>query len=33
MTPDQKAEFIDGEIVMHSTARIRHLDVTAIYFK
>jgi len=28
MTPDQKVEFIDGEIVLHSPARNRHLDVT-----
>lgn len=29
MTPDQKMEFIDGEVVLHSPARNRHLDVTA----
>jgi len=29
MTPDQKIEFIDGEVVLHSPARNRHLDVTA----
>lgn len=28
MTPDQKIEFIDGEIVLHSPARNGHLDVT-----
>lgn len=28
MTPDQKIEFIDGEMVLHSPARNRHLDVT-----
>ena len=28
MTPDQKIEFIDGEVVLHSPARNRHLDVT-----
>jgi len=29
MNPDQKIEFIDGEVVLHSPARNRHLDVTA----
>ena len=29
MTPDQKFEFIDGELILHSLARNRHLDVTA----
>jgi len=29
MTPDQKIEFIDGEVILHSPARNRHLDVTA----
>ncbi len=29
MTPDQKIEFIDGEAILHSPARNRHLDVTA----
>jgi len=33
MTPDQKIEFIDGEIVLHSPARNRHLDVTGCIFK
>lgn len=28
MTPDQKIEFIDGELILHSPARNRHLDVT-----
>ena len=28
MTPDQKVEFIDGAVVMHSPARNRHLEVT-----
>ena len=28
ITPEQKIEFIDGEIVLHSPARNRHLDVT-----
>jgi Uma2 family endonuclease len=28
MTPEQKTEFIDGEVVLHSPARNRHLDVT-----
>lgn len=28
MTPDQKIEFIDGEVILHSPARNRHLDVT-----
>ncbi|MEO0445006.1 MAG: Uma2 family endonuclease [Verrucomicrobiota bacterium] len=32
MTADQKVEFIDGEIVMHSPARNRHLDVTGFVF-
>lgn len=29
MTPDQKIEFINGEVVLHSPARNVHLDVTA----
>jgi len=29
MTPEQKTEFIDGEVIMHSPARNAHLDVTA----
>lgn len=28
MTPEQKIEFIDGEVVLHFPARNRHLDVT-----
>ena len=28
MTPEQKIEFIDGKVVLHSPARKRHLDVT-----
>ena len=28
MTPQQKIEFIDGEVILHSPARNRHLDVT-----
>jgi len=28
MTPEEKVEFIDGEVVMHSPARNRHLLVT-----
>ncbi|MEM1293790.1 MAG: Uma2 family endonuclease [Verrucomicrobiota bacterium] len=28
MTPEQKVEFIDGEVILHSPARNRHLDVT-----
>ncbi len=28
MTPEQKVEFIDGEVVMHSPARLSHLEVT-----
>ena len=28
MTPNQKIEFIDGEVVLHSPARNRHLEVT-----
>lgn len=30
MTPEQKVEFIDGEVLMHSPARNRHLDATAL---
>lgn len=29
MTPEQKIEFIDGEVLMHSPARNIHLDVTS----
>lgn len=28
MTPEEKIEFIDGEVVLHSPARNRHLDAT-----
>ena len=28
MTPEQKVEFIDGEVILHSPARVEHLDVT-----
>ena len=30
MTPEEKIEFIDGEVVLHSPARNRHLDATAM---
>ena len=30
MTPEQKIEFIDGEVILHSPARNRHLDATAL---
>jgi Uma2 family endonuclease len=33
MTPDQKIEFIDGEIVLHSPARNLHLDVSGAIYK
>ncbi|MDA1230266.1 MAG: Uma2 family endonuclease [Planctomycetota bacterium] len=33
MTPDQKIEFIDGEVILHSPARNRHLDVTMLTVK
>ena len=29
MTPEQKIEFIDGEVVMHSPAKNLHLDITS----
>lgn len=29
MTPEQKIEFIDGEVVMHSPAKNIHLDITS----
>ena len=32
MTPEQKIEFIDGEVVLHSPARNVHLDVTGWIF-
>ena len=28
MTPEQKIEFIDGEVILHSPAQNRHLDAT-----
>lgn len=28
MTPEQKIEFIDGEVILHSPAKNQHLDVT-----
>lgn len=30
MTPEEKIEFIDGEVVLHSPARNRHLDATSL---
>jgi len=30
MTPEQKIEFIDGEVILHSPAKNRHLDATAL---
>ena len=33
MTPEQKIEFIDGEVILHSPARNRHLDVTTFASK
>jgi len=33
MTPEQKVEFIDGKIVLHSPARNRHLDITGNIFQ
>ncbi len=33
MTPEQKIEFIDGEVILHSPARNRHLDVTKFALK
>lgn len=30
MTPEQKIEFIDGEVVLHSPAKNRHLDATGL---
>jgi len=33
MTPSEKVEFIDGEVVMHSPARYRHLDATSLLFR
>lgn len=33
MTPEEKVEFIDGEVVMHSPAKNRHLDATKYILK
>jgi len=33
MTPEQKVEFINGEVVLHSPARNWHLDVTKFVLK
>lgn len=33
MTPEQKIEFIDGEVVLHSPARKEHLDATKLILK
>ncbi len=33
MTPEQKIEFIDGEVILHSPSRNRHLDVTKFVLK
>ncbi|MEZ6134693.1 MAG: Uma2 family endonuclease [Pirellulaceae bacterium] len=33
MTPEQKTEFVDGEIILHSPARNRHLEVTMMVAK
>lgn len=30
MTPEEKVEFIDGEVILHSPARNRHLDATLL---
>ncbi len=30
MTPEQKIEFIDGEVILHSPVRNRHLDATGL---
>lgn len=30
MTPEQKVEFIEGEVVLHSPAKLRHLDATSL---
>ena len=32
MTPSEKVEFIDGEVVLHSPARNEHLDATGLLF-
>jgi Uma2 family endonuclease len=33
MSPEQKIEFIDGAVILHSPARNRHLDVTKYVLK
>lgn len=33
MTPEQKIEFIDGEVLLHSPARNRHLDASGRIYK
>lgn len=33
MTPEQKIEFIDGEVILHSPARNRHLDASGRIYK
>ena len=33
MTPEEKVEFIDGEVILHSPARNRHLDTTKYILK
>jgi len=33
MSPEQKIEFIDGQIILHSPARNRHLEVTLLAAK
>ncbi len=33
MTPEEKIEFIDGDVILHSPARNRHLDVTKFVLK
>lgn len=32
MTPSEKVEFIDGEVLLHSPARKEHLDATGLLF-
>lgn len=33
MTPEQKVEFIDGEVIVHSPARNQHLDTTGFLYQ
>jgi Uma2 family endonuclease len=33
MTPNEKIEFIDGEVLLHSPARNKHLDATGYLYK